>query len=157
MHFLVFGCKKEIGCIGRNKHNTHTYVNMIHIYIYTHTSISIYIYMHWKLTDKLHLCDHWNLKNKQSYAHTLSSCLDAPVSLHRFRHVAARAAARSTMRQQLTEQHGLPIFAREAVVQAQVAARATGHPLGSRDMAELVGKMPGLTRFCWRIPFGSWT
>ena len=60
------------------------------------------------------------------------------------RYVAARAAARSTIRQQLTEQHGLPIFAREAVVQALLAARATGHPLGSQDMAELVGKMPSL-------------
>ncbi|CAL1146430.1 unnamed protein product [Cladocopium goreaui] len=62
------------------------------------------------------------------------------ISFRSAMYVAARAAARSTIRQQLTEQHGLPIFAREAVVQALLAARATGHPLGSQDMAELVGK-----------------
>eukprot|EP00435_Cladocopium_sp_Y103_P060447 s58_g22.t1 len=62
------------------------------------------------------------------------------ISFRSAMYVAAQAAARSTILQQLTEQHGPPVFAREAVVQALVAARATGHPLGSQDMAELVGK-----------------
>ena len=53
---------------------------------------------------------------------------------------AAKAAAKSTLIQQMKERHGPPSAAQEAVVQALQAVQATGHHLGSRQMAELVGQ-----------------
>eukprot|EP00434_Breviolum_minutum_P026410 symbB.v1.2.023349.t1/scaffold2127.1/size88416/2 len=53
---------------------------------------------------------------------------------------AAKAAAKSTLIQQMKENHGPPSAAQEAVVQALQAVQATGHHLGSQQMAELVGQ-----------------
>ncbi|CAK8994056.1 unnamed protein product, partial [Durusdinium trenchii] len=75
----------------------------------------------------------------------LNSTTQELLSLQSAMFLASKAAARAALRHQMKEKDTtspslIPGMLQQAIFQAKQAARATGHPLGEREMAHLVGK-----------------